>query len=104
MAAQMNGGEHITEEGLSGLDTPEAIEGLQRKADLVHKHHVAPRGAALTSLGMNNTQMIDSGRLAMAVDGSWALSWMNPSKMTVAMGTGAMPKLADHRLCVFRHR
>ncbi len=26
-------------------------------------------GAALTSLGMNNTQMIDSGRLAMAVDG-----------------------------------
>ena len=95
MAAQMNGGEHITEEGLSGLDTPEAIEGLQRKADLVHKHHVAPRGAAVASLGMNNTQMIDSGRLAMAVDGSWALSWMNPSLMTVAMGTGAMPKMKE---------
>ncbi len=37
---------------------------------------------------MNNTQMIDTGRLAVGVDGSWALSWMNPNILSVAMGTG----------------
>jgi multiple sugar transport system substrate-binding protein len=36
--------------------------------------------------------MVDSGRLAMAIDGSWALSWMNPSTVTHAkLGTGAIP-------------
>jgi len=95
VAPHLNGGEFITEDGLFALDTPEAMEGLQRIGDLVHKHHVAPRGASFESLGMNNTQMIDSGRLAMAVDGSWALSWMNPSMMSVEMGTGALPKMRE---------
>lgn len=85
-----NGGQLFTDDGLIGLDSPEALDALQKLADLVHLHHVAPRSAVLTDLGMNNTQMIDSGRLAMAVDGSWALSWMNPSLMNVAMGTGSV--------------
>ncbi len=93
LAAHANGGEFLTEDGLIGLDSPAAMEGLQNITDLVYKHHVAPRSAALASLGMNNVQMVDSGRLAMAVDGSWALSWMNPSLMNVAMGTGALPKM-----------
>ncbi len=93
-AVHSNGGELFTEEGLVGLDSPEAIEAMQRLADLVYVHHVAPRSATLTDLGMNNTQMIESKRLAMAVDGSWALSWMNPSLLSVPMGTGALPKMA----------
>ena len=92
-AVHSNGGQFITEEGLIGLDSPEALEALQRVADLIYVHHVAPRSAALSSLGMTNTQMIDSGRLAMGVDGSWALSWMNPSLLSVPMGTGALPKI-----------
>ncbi len=65
-------------------------------ADLIYKHHVAPQDAALTSLGMSNTQMIDAGRLALAVDGSWALSWMNSTTVTNAtLGTGALPKMAQ---------
>ena len=93
-AIYSNGGEYLTSEGLIGMDTPEALEALQRVADLVYVHHVAPRSAALTDLGMTNTQMVDTGRLAMAIDGSWALSWMNPSLMSVPLGTGAMPKMA----------
>jgi multiple sugar transport system substrate-binding protein len=92
-AVYSNEGEYITSEGLIGLDTPQALEALQRVADLVYVHHVAPRSAALTDLGMTNTQMVDTGRLAMAIDGSWALSWMNPSLMSVPLGTGAMPKM-----------
>jgi len=94
-AVHSNGGEFITEDGLCGLDSPEALEAMQRIADLVHVHHVAPRGSSIESLGMNNTQMINANRLAMGVDGSWALSWMNPSLLDVAMGTGALPKMTQ---------
>jgi len=88
-----NGGQLFNEDGLCALDSPEALEALQRLSDLIHVHNVAPRTASIESLGMNNTQMIDTGRLAMGVDGSWALSWMNPTEMSVAMGTGALPKM-----------
>ncbi len=92
-AVYSNGGEWI-KDGRIALDSPEAMEALQKLADLVYVHHVAPRTAAMADLGMTNTQMVDSGRLAMAIDGSWALSWMNPSMVTNAtLGTGAIPYL-----------
>ncbi|MCA9911993.1 MAG: extracellular solute-binding protein, partial [Anaerolineae bacterium] len=94
-AVYSNGGQLFTDDGLIGLDTPEAMEAMQRLSDLIYVHHVAPRSAALADLGMSNTQMVDTGRLAMAIDGSWALSWMNPSLMQVGMGTGAIPKMAE---------
>lgn len=92
-AVGSNGGSFVTPDGLLGLDSPEALEAMQRLSDLIYVHHVAPRSAAMADLGMTNTQMVDSGRLAMAVDGSWALSWMNPSLVSVPLGTGALPKM-----------
>jgi multiple sugar transport system substrate-binding protein len=92
-AVYSNGGAWI-KDGKIALDSPEAIDALQKLADLVYKYNVAPRTAAMSDLGMTNTQMIDSGRLAMGIDGSWALSWMNPSTVkNVKLGTGAIPKL-----------
>jgi multiple sugar transport system substrate-binding protein len=94
-AVVSNGGDY-TADGKSGLDSDAAIQAIQNVADLIYKHHVAPQDAALTSLGMSNTQMIDAGRLALAVDGSWALSWMNPTTVTNAtLGTGALPSMAQ---------
>jgi multiple sugar transport system substrate-binding protein len=92
-AVHSNGGKYLTDDGLIGLDSPEAMEAMQRLSDLTYVHNVAPRSAALKDLGMTNTQMIENGRLAMGVDGSWALSWMNPSLLKVPMGTGALPKM-----------
>jgi multiple sugar transport system substrate-binding protein len=94
-AIHSNGGTYVTEDGLLGLDSPEAIEAMQRLSDLIYVHHVAPRSAAMADLGMTNTQLIDSGRLAMGVDGSWALSYINPSMMSVPLGTGALPKMTQ---------
>ncbi len=92
-AVYSNGGQWI-KDGLLALDSPEALEALQRLGDLVYVHNVAPRTAAMSDLGMTNTQMIDNGRLAMGIDGSWALSWMNPSTVkNVKLGTGALPKM-----------
>jgi multiple sugar transport system substrate-binding protein len=43
---------------------------------LINKYHVAPVHSAMEALGMSNTQMLETGKLAMAIDGSWALSWL----------------------------
>lgn len=94
-AVSSNGGQMFNEDGLCAFDSPEAIEAFQRLSDLTHVHHVAPLASSMESLGMTNTQMIDNNRLGMAVDGSWALSWTNPSLMNVAMGTGALPKMTQ---------
>jgi multiple sugar transport system substrate-binding protein len=91
-AIYSNGGAFI-QDGLYALDSPEALDAMQRLSDLVYVHHVAPRTASMSELGMSNTQMIDNGRLVMAVDGSWALSWMNPSLASVPLSTGALPKM-----------
>lgn len=92
-AVVANGGDY-TAKGKSGLDSPAAIEAIQNVADLIFKYHVAPQDATLTGLGMTNTQMLAAGKLALAVDGSWALSWMNPTTVTSAkMGTGALPAM-----------
>lgn len=88
-----NGGDWTdSETGLFVLDKPEATEAIQNISDLVNKYHVAPAGTALQALGMSNTQMIDSGKLAMAVDGSWALSWIY--KIKPKLGTAVLPGMA----------
>jgi len=92
-AIYSNGGEFINKDGLLAIDSPEAMEAMQRLVDLIYVHHVAPRTASMSDLGMTSAQMVDNGRLAMAVDGSWALSWLNPAAMKVPMGTGAIPKM-----------
>lgn len=53
------------------LTQPAAIEGLQRAADLRHKHHVAPTASEAGTLKMS--QMFMQGKLAMVVNGRWAV-------------------------------
>ncbi len=72
------------------LDTPEAIQVTQELADLRLKYHVAPFAANLESLGMDTYQMLEGGKLAMMVDGSWSLAPLTKIKAT--LGTAALPK------------
>ncbi len=92
-AIYSNGGEYVNKDGLLAIDSPEAMEAMQRLVDLIYKHHVGPRTSTMADLGMTNTQMIDNNRLAMGIEGSWALSYINPSMMKVPLGTGAIPKM-----------
>lgn len=98
-----NDGQIFDEDGLIVLDSEPAMEAMQRVADLIFVNHVAPRSSSMQSLGMNNTQMVDTGRLAMGIDGSWALSWMNPSLLSVNMGTGALPKMVKPATALQAH-
>ncbi|MFN8488041.1 MAG: extracellular solute-binding protein [Caldilineaceae bacterium] len=68
-----------------------ATEGLQNVADLMFKHHVAPIASNLKDLGMSNTQMLENRKLAMAVDGTYALAWTHKIKAT--LGVACLPKM-----------
>jgi multiple sugar transport system substrate-binding protein len=73
------------------LDQPASTEALQKIADLMLVQNVAPRNAAFSALGLTNTQMLENGKLAMAIDGSWALSWI--TKINATLGTAVLPKM-----------
>ncbi|MCB0133411.1 MAG: extracellular solute-binding protein [Caldilineaceae bacterium] len=73
------------------VDEPSGAQAIQNLADLMLVHQVMPQSTAMESLGMTKTQMLDTGRLAMAIDGSWALDWM--SDMEAPLGTGVLPKM-----------
>jgi multiple sugar transport system substrate-binding protein len=75
------------------LDQPTAVEAIQAIADLVLVHQVMPQTAVFEGMGMTNTQMLDTGQLAMAIDGSWALAWMH--KIEATLGTAALPGLKE---------
>ncbi len=75
------------------VDSPEGIAAIQNLADLMLVHQVMPRSSAFQGLGMTNTQMLETGKLAMAIDGSWALDWMKNMKAT--LGTGVLPMMSQ---------
>jgi multiple sugar transport system substrate-binding protein len=91
-AIASNGGQWIDRDsGLLVLDQPEATEAIQNIADLMLEHQVMPQAVAVEQLGMSNTQMLENGKLAMAVDGSWALAWIH--KINATLGTAVLPKM-----------
>jgi multiple sugar transport system substrate-binding protein len=91
-AIQSNGGQWIdSDTGLLAIDQPEATEALQAIADLMLVHQVMPQNTAFEALGMSNTQMLENGRMAMAIDGSWALAWI--TKIEATLGTATCPML-----------
>ncbi len=91
-AIASNGGDWIDPETqLLVIDKPEATEAIQRIADLVLVEHVMPQTASMEALGMSNSQMLENGKLAMAIDGSWALAWIH--KIKPKLGTAVLPAL-----------
>lgn len=72
------------------LDSPEAKEAFQKIRDLEEKHGVSPRGVFVEKSGMSPAQMLQTGRIAMLVDGSWALQQL--AQMDFPVGIGVLPK------------
>lgn len=90
--ARVNAGQ-LSENGLLTLDTPEALAGIQAFADLIYVHQVMPEAVFFNELGMSATQMLETRRLAMVIDGSWFLAELHNS--TARFGTGAVPRLSE---------
>jgi multiple sugar transport system substrate-binding protein len=89
---QSNGSDWVDgESGLIVLDNPEAMDAMQRIADLRFAHGVAPQSQALQALGMGGAQLLETKKVALIVDGSWALSWL--WEIEGGVGTGVLPKM-----------
>jgi multiple sugar transport system substrate-binding protein len=91
-AIASNGGQWINPKtGKIVLDSPDAMEALQKIYDLSLKYHVAPSDEMTQQLGMSTAQMLENGKLAIAIDGSWSLASLY--KIKGRLGTAVMPKM-----------
>jgi len=88
-----NGGDWVDREtGLVVADQPEAVEAIQKVADLMGKHQVMPTASVFQRSETSDVpQMLENGYLAMSVEGSWALSWL--TDLEIPLGTAVLPKL-----------
>ena len=77
----------------TNIDSPEAIAVIQSIADMVFKHRVAPTPAQATTFGASTALLLTSGRVAMAIDGQWALLDLGQSK--VKYNAAVLPKFQD---------
>jgi multiple sugar transport system substrate-binding protein len=88
-----NGGESFTDAYECKLGEPAAVEAIQALADLTNVHHVAPQSSASAAMGMDQMQMLASGKVAMLADGSWALQ--DIAKMGFNYGCAVLPKMKE---------
>jgi multiple sugar transport system substrate-binding protein len=89
-----NGGKLFNQDGTKmALNTQESKEVLQSIYDLRVKDGAAPTAKTLESIGMNANQMLQTGKVAMVVDGSWALQEL--ATMGFPVGVAALPKFKN---------
>lgn len=87
-----NGGDILTEDGQAfGFTQPEAIEALQKLADLIHVHHVTPDFSAQLP---NTAASLQSGIVAMAIDGTWSMADL-ATIPNFQWGVGVLPKMKE---------
>jgi multiple sugar transport system substrate-binding protein len=67
-----NGGDFVSADGKTfGLNQPEAVDALQKLADLINKYHVAPSPVQQKNVPATNIAL-QTKKIAMAIDGQWA--------------------------------
>lgn len=97
-----NGGEVFNEDYTEVLvNQPKAQEAIQKIVDLRKIHGVVPEGNFLEQSGMNTAQMLQTGRVAMVVDGTWALQEL--ATMDFPVGMAVLPKLETTITCGQAH-
>ncbi|MFD2381368.1 ABC transporter substrate-binding protein [Paenibacillus xanthanilyticus] len=86
-----NGGDWVGEDGARfRLHSPESAEAIQKLADLINVHHVAPSPYESKSLPAMNVSL-QAGLAAMIIDGQWIN--LDLGKAGVAFDIGVLPKL-----------
>ena len=89
-----NGVHPYTEDYMtSTFDTPETAEVLNWIRDIRVVDGSAPDATTLENIGMSAAQMLQTGKVAMIVDGSWALQEL--SQMGFPVGTAPLPKFKE---------
>lgn len=93
-----NGGDITNDDGTQyTLDSPEAIEVFQKLQDLMYVHHVAPTATQQQNMPATNVRL-QTKKVAMAIDGQWALLDFASTKMN--FGMGVLPKFKEPKTIV----
>jgi multiple sugar transport system substrate-binding protein len=87
------GGDYLNDDGTAiGMDSPEAIDAMQKLADLIWVHNVSPTPTSSQALpGLS--EAIATNKVAMSIDGQWA----NQALMSdgVNYNVAALPKIGS---------
>lgn len=88
-----NGGDFLNEEGTEfALNSEEAVEALQKCADLMNVYHVAPSPVAQKALPAPSIAL-QTGQIAMSIEGQWSALDLGDSGMN--FGAACLPKMGD---------
>ncbi|MDQ8736347.1 sugar ABC transporter substrate-binding protein [Paenibacillus sp. LHD-38] len=79
------------------MNSPEAIEVFTKLQDLMYKDFVAPTATQQQNMPATNVKL-QTKKVAMAIDGQWALLDFAASKMNVGMGV--LPKFKEPKTIV----
>lgn len=86
-----NGGRYFDDDFTKAtVNDPRIAEVLTAVRDLRVVDGSAPDATTLENVGMNAAQMLQTGRVAMLIDGSWALQQL--SQMDFEIGMAPLPK------------
>lgn len=86
-----NEGEWITKDGKFGFSQPEATEAIQRLADLINVHHVAPSPVQMKSIP-SQAVALQSKLVAMSMHGQWINLDLGAAKVNYDIGV--LPKMS----------
>jgi multiple sugar transport system substrate-binding protein len=86
-----NGGDYISEDGTRfALTRPEAIDAIQKLADLINVYHVSPSPVQAKNIP-GGAAGLQTKKVAMKQDGQWCLLDLGASGLN--FGVGVLPKL-----------
>lgn len=88
-----NGGRYFDENGNYCLKQPEAIDAIQKVADLINVYHVAPSPVVTKSLP-STAVSLQTGKSAMAIDGQWICLDLGATE-GLNFNIGVLPNLGE---------
>jgi multiple sugar transport system substrate-binding protein len=94
-----NGGEIVNDDGTRlMLDSPEAVDAIQKLHDLLWLHHVAPTPAEAERRPTGDVQF-QTGKVAMVISGQWKL--LDYAAMEdLNLGVAVLPKLKEPKTLI----
>ncbi|CEJ44767.1 ABC transporter substrate-binding protein [Umezakia ovalisporum] len=89
------GGKVVDENGNAAFATPEALQGLQLVIDQYQKDGTS---AQATDVGTNSgTEMFGQSRVAMVIDGNWAIPYLETTFPDLEFATAEVPTINDKK-------
>lgn len=91
-----NGGSYLNEDGTEfALTSSEAVEAIQKVADLINVYHVSPSPAQAATLPSNSVSL-QTRRVAMTINGSWTHADLAEAE-DLNWGVGVLPILKEYK-------